>query len=67
MARPNAPQQVVARGKTILSDHAASQGSERSAGTTPTHGMGKASAGSGAGKLNRFDIILLKAYNITQQ
>ncbi|KAJ7321749.1 smg-9, nonsense mediated mRNA decay factor [Desmophyllum pertusum] len=49
VARPSAPQQAVARGKTILSDHAASQGTERSAGGTPTHGMGGATASTVTG------------------
>ncbi|XP_078378870.1 nonsense-mediated mRNA decay factor SMG9-like isoform X2 [Oculina patagonica] len=44
VARQNAPLQAVTRGKTILSDHTASQGSERSAGATPSHGMGGATA-----------------------
>lgn len=51
MARPIAPQQAVARSKTILSDHPASQGTERSAGATPTHGMGGATASTVTGKL----------------
>lgn len=52
MARPSAPQQAVARGKTILSDHPASQGTERSAGVTPSHGAGGAAASTVTGKLS---------------
>lgn len=50
VARPSATRQAVAHGKTILSDHAASQGSERSAGATPSRGMGGATASTVTGE-----------------
>ena len=49
--RPRAPQQAVARGKTILSDHSAGQGTERSASATQPHGMGGAAASTVTGEL----------------
>lgn len=53
-ARPSVPQQAVARGKTILSDHPAGQATERSAGATQPHGMGGAVASTVTGKLKSF-------------
>lgn len=47
VARTSAPQQAVARGKTILSDHPASQASERSTGAKPTTGGATASTVTG--------------------
>ena len=58
VARPSAPQQAVARGKTILSDHSANQGMERSAGATPSHGVGGAAASTVTGKLIKFGIFV---------
>ena len=60
MARPSAPQQAVARGKTILSDHSANQGTERSAGATPSHGVGGAAASTVTGKLIKLIGIFVK-------
>ena len=54
MARPIVPQQAVARGKTILSEHPAGQATEKSAGTTQPHGMGGAAASTVTGKLKSF-------------
>ena len=51
MARPSVPQQAAGRGKTILSDHPAGQGSERSASATQSHGMGGVAASTVTGKL----------------
>lgn len=51
MARPSVPQQAAGRGKTILSDHPAGQGTERSASAAQPHGMGGAAASTVAGKL----------------
>ncbi|XP_020609690.1 protein SMG9-like [Orbicella faveolata] len=49
VARPSVPQQAVARGKTILSDHPAGQATDRSAGATQPHGMGGAAASTVTG------------------
>lgn len=49
VARPSVPQQAAGRGKTILSDHPAGQGTERSASATQPHGMGGTAASTVAG------------------
>ena len=59
VARPSVPQQAIARGKTILSDHPAGQATETSASATQPHGMGGAAASKVTGKLKLFVVLFL--------
>jgi len=61
VARPSVPQQAIARGKTILSDHPAGQATETSASATQPRGMGGAAASNVTGKLKSFvELFLLE-------